>query len=74
MEGGGEGGLFDYRKNEEILENLEVEPDDEKLRRYKSNWLQHVTRMDSNRMAKIVLNCRAKGTETVWKDFQETVG
>jgi hypothetical protein len=36
------------------LEELKVEPVDEKLRRYKSNWLQHVTRMN-NMMQKIML-------------------
>jgi hypothetical protein len=44
--------LFDHKSNEEILEELKIEPVDEKLRRYKSNWLRHVTRMDSNRMPK----------------------
>ena len=48
-------------KNEEILEELKVETAEEKLIRYKSNWLQHVTGMDSSRMAKIVLNCRQNG-------------
>jgi len=43
------------------LENLKVEPFDEKLRRYKSNWLRHVIRMSSSRIAKIVLNCRPNG-------------
>jgi hypothetical protein len=44
--------LFDHKSNEEILEELKTEPADEKLSRYKSNWLRHVTRMDSNRMPK----------------------
>ena len=35
---------FDHKMNEEILEGLKVEPADEKLRRYKSNWLLRVTR------------------------------
>jgi hypothetical protein len=35
---------FDHKRNEEILEELKVEPFDEKLRRYKSNWLRHATR------------------------------
>jgi len=43
--------------NEEILGELKVEPVDEKLRRYKSNWLRHGTRMNSCRLAKILLNC-----------------
>jgi hypothetical protein len=49
------------KRNEEILEELKVEPAEEKLRRYKSNCLQHVTGIDSSRMAKIVLNCRQNG-------------
>jgi hypothetical protein len=31
---------------------------DEKLRKDKSNWLRHVTRMNNNRMSKIMLNYR----------------
>ena len=29
---------FDHKRNEVILEELKVEPVDEKIRRYKSNW------------------------------------
>ena len=36
--------LFDHRRNEEILEEMKVEPFDKKLRRYKSDWLRHVKR------------------------------
>jgi hypothetical protein len=53
--------LFDHTRNEEILEELKAEPVDEKLRRYKSNLLRYVTRMNSSRMEKIVLNCRPNG-------------
>jgi len=49
------------KRNEEISEELKVEPAEEDLRGYKSNWLQHVTGIDSSRMAKIVLNCRQNG-------------
>ena len=44
--------LFDHEKDEEILEGLKVEPTDEKLSRCRSNWLQHIMKMDSNRMGK----------------------
>jgi len=47
--------------NEEILEELKVEPVKENLRRYKSNWPRHVTRINNNRMTKIMLNCRPNG-------------
>jgi hypothetical protein len=53
--------LFDHKSYEEILEEFKIQPADEKLRRYKSNWLRHVTRMDSNRMPKIMPNYRANG-------------
>jgi len=43
---------FDRKRDEEILEDLKAEPVDEKQRRYKSNWLWHVTRMNNNRMPK----------------------
>jgi len=35
--------IFDLKRKEEILEELKVEPVEEKLRRYKSNLLRHVT-------------------------------
>jgi hypothetical protein len=34
---------------------------DEKTERYKSNWLRQITRMNSNRMPKIILNSRPNG-------------
>jgi hypothetical protein len=36
--------LSDHKRNEETLEQTKVETADEKLQRYKSNWLRHVTR------------------------------
>jgi len=44
------------KRNEEILEELKVEPVDEKLRRYKANWLRHVTKMNNK-----MLNYRRNG-------------
>jgi len=48
--------LFDNERNEEILEELTLEPVGQNLRRHKSNWLRHVTRMNK-RMPRIMLNC-----------------
>jgi hypothetical protein len=39
---------------------LKVEPVEKKLRRYKSNCLRHVTRMNSSRMARTMLNGRRR--------------
>jgi len=54
------------------LEELEAKPDNEKLRRYKSNWLRHVTRMNNNGRTNIMLNYRlTKWTNTTWKTSEE---
>ena len=50
-----------HKRNEEILEEFILEPVDDKLRRYKSKWLRHVTRKNNNRMPKIMLNYRPNG-------------
>jgi hypothetical protein len=50
--------LCGYKGSEDILEELKVEPVDEKLRRYKSSWPRHVAIVNSNRVAQIVLNFR----------------
>jgi len=52
--------FFYHKRREDILEELNIEPADKKLRRYKSNWLRHLTTMDGSRMAKM-LNCRPIG-------------
>jgi hypothetical protein len=43
------------------LEELKIEPIDEKLKRYKLNWLRDTARMSNNRMPKIMLNCKPNG-------------
>jgi hypothetical protein len=53
--------LFDDKTNEDILEELKVEPADKKRKRYKSNRLRHVTRMNSSRITTIILNYRPNG-------------
>jgi hypothetical protein len=46
---------------EDILEGFKEEPVDEKLRRYKSKRLLHITRMNNHRMSKIMLSYRPNG-------------
>jgi len=53
--------LFGHTRYEEILDELQVEADDDNLRRYKSYWLRHWTRRNSSRMARRVQNCRPNG-------------
>jgi len=42
------------------LEEMKVEPVDEKLRKYKLNWL-HVTRLNSKRVPRRMLDYRSNG-------------
>jgi len=44
--------LLGYQRNKEILEKLKIEPADKKLKRCKSDWLRHVTRMDNDKITK----------------------
>jgi len=39
-------GLLDNRRNEDILEELKVDPVEKKLAQYKQKWLNHVSRME----------------------------
>jgi hypothetical protein len=55
------------------LEELGVQPVDEKPRRYKSNWLRHITRMNSNRVHKNNVELETKWTKATWKTFEETL-
>jgi hypothetical protein len=54
-------------------ERMKVEPVDEKLRRYKSNWLRHVTRMKKI-MPKIMLNYRQNGERRPQRTLQRLSG
>jgi hypothetical protein len=44
--------LYYRKRNEDILKELILELVDEKPRKYKSNYLQHVRGMNKNRMPK----------------------
>ena len=65
--------LFDYKRNEEILEYSKAEPADARLRRYESNWLRQVTRMNSNRMPKVMLNYGKNGQTQVARRFEQNI-
>jgi len=50
--------LFDYKRNEKCLEELEVERDDDRLRTFKANWLRYTS---ITRMTNKILNYRPNG-------------
>ncbi|KAJ4440667.1 hypothetical protein ANN_08814 [Periplaneta americana] len=53
--------LLDRKRNEEILEQLEVESVEEKINRYKLNWLDHVRKMENSRSPKIMMQYKPRG-------------
>ena len=65
--------LFDHKSIEEMLEELNAVPVDQKLSRHKSNWLRNTTRMNSSRMAKRMLNCRPNGRRQLVTDDDDDV-
>jgi hypothetical protein len=65
--------LFYHKRNVEILEDFKVEPNVEKLSRYKSNWLRLVTRMSNNRMPENNAELQTKWTKTTWETFEEII-
>jgi hypothetical protein len=39
-----------HKRNEEILKNLKIEPISKFIHDYRTNWKEHIERMDSNRI------------------------
>jgi hypothetical protein len=64
--------LYNHKSNEEILEELKVEPDEETLTRYQSNWLRLVTRKNTTGCQNNA-ELYTKWTKTIWKTFEETI-
>jgi len=74
---------LDRRRNEDILEELKVDPAGKKLAQYKQKWLNNVSRIEALRYPKLLLDSRPVGrrrgpplkrgcwTDTIvrWKHF-----
>jgi hypothetical protein len=50
--------LWDHKRNERILKNLNVEPILKFIQNYRANWKDHTERMDSSRILNNLLNYR----------------
>jgi len=55
--------LLDHRRNEDILEELTVDPLENKLAQYKQKELNHVSRMEDIRYPKELLDYRPIGKQ-----------
>jgi len=65
---------LDKEKNQRIREKTGPQSIVEEIKHYQKKWLQHVQRMDTNRIPKQVLRYRPKGRKNIgrpkkrWKD------
>ena len=65
---------LDKAKNQCIREKTGTQNVVEEIKQYQKKWLQHVQRMDRNRIPKQALLCRPKGRRNIgrpkkrWKD------
>jgi hypothetical protein len=65
---------FWSHKERRILNELKVEADGDKLSRYKTYWLRHVTRRNSSRMARTVLNGKPNGRRWLGRPLKSLSG
>jgi hypothetical protein len=68
--------LWDHKRNEEILKNLQVEPIFKFIQNYWANWKERIERMDSSRIPNNFLNYRPHGKRSLrrpLKRWSETV-
>jgi 3-phenylpropionate/cinnamic acid dioxygenase small subunit len=68
-----ENALLDHKRNEKILEELKVQQFEQKLCRYKTNWLRHKTKTNKNTVQQNIAALQTKLTKATWKSFEEII-
>ena len=53
--------LLDLKRNEDILEELEIVSMENKIHNYKSNWCNHVLGIGNTRIQKLKMSHKSKG-------------
>jgi hypothetical protein len=51
----------DYNRNDDMLKELKTEPVMGKILKYKNNWIQHVNRIQRDRIPKLLKNYKPRG-------------
>jgi hypothetical protein len=65
---------WDHKRNEDILTELQISQITEFIYQYRKNWNEHVDRMISDRIPKMILKYQPKGKRNLgiplkrWKD------
>jgi hypothetical protein len=52
---------WDHKRNEDILTELQISQITEFIYQYRKNWKEHVKRMSSDRIPKMILKYQPKG-------------
>jgi hypothetical protein len=47
--------LYDHKKNQDIIKELNTHSIIEKINKYKNKWIQHVRRMDRSRIPRAII-------------------
>jgi hypothetical protein len=53
--------LIDHRCNEDTREELQIIDINSRIKDYQIKWLQHLERMEQNRIPKLLLNYKPRG-------------
>jgi hypothetical protein len=53
--------LIDHRRNEDIREEIQIIDINSRIEDYQMKWLQHLGRMEQNRIPKLLLNYKPRG-------------
>ena len=56
---------LDRKRNNEIRQELEIETLNDTLTNYRTNWRQHVLRMEEHRIPKAAFNYRPQGRRNI---------
>ncbi|KAJ4431868.1 hypothetical protein ANN_20474 [Periplaneta americana] len=56
---------WDHKHNEDVMEELQLEPVINHVKRYQNNWINHLHRMRRDRIPKIMLHYRPNGKRSL---------
>ena len=61
---------WDHKKNEDVLQELNISPVLDHIYRYQQNWKEHVSRMGSSRFPKAILKYRPNGKRSLGRPMK----
>ncbi|KAJ4448977.1 hypothetical protein ANN_00369 [Periplaneta americana] len=56
---------WDHKRNEDVMEELQLEPVINHVKHYRNNWINHLHRMRRDRIPKVILHYRPNGKRSL---------